>query len=96
MSFLYRTADMGETGTDGRVQVVDTEPVIMLALGMNGPYRLASVRTGLKRLHDWLAAQDQWEAVPGADPRALYYNDPSVPDRRKWMEVQIPIHRAGT
>jgi len=93
MSFLYRTADMGATGADGNVRVVDTEPVTMLAIGMNGPYRVAAVRTGLNRLREWLATQDEWEAVPDAEPRAMYYNDPSVPDQRKWLEVQIPVRR---
>jgi len=91
MSFLYRTADMGATGADGNVQVVDTEPVTMLSIGMNGPYRVAAVRLGLKRLREWLDGQNAWEAIEGADPRAMYYNDPSVPDQRKWLEVQIPV-----
>ncbi len=95
MSFLYRTADLGAIGTDGRVQVVDTEPVVMLAVGMTGPYRLAAVRSGMKKLHEWLATQTEWEAVDQAEPRAMYYNDPSVPDRRKWMEVQLPVRRSG-
>lgn len=94
MSFLYRTPDMGAIGSDGRVQIVDTEPIVMLSIGMNGPYRLAAVRTGLAKLQNWLATQSEWQAVQGADPRALYYNDPSVPDRFKWMEVQMPVRRA--
>ncbi len=95
MSFLYRTPDMGSVGSDGRVRVVDTKPVIMLSIGMNGPYRLAAVRTGLARLQEWLASQSEWAAVEGADPRAMYYNDPSVPDRFKWMEVQMPVRRVA-
>jgi hypothetical protein len=91
MSFLYRTPEMGVTGADGNVRVVDTEPITMLAIGMNGPYRLAVVRTGLNRLREWLAAQNECEAVDDGDPRAMFYNDPSVPDQRKWLEVQIPV-----
>lgn len=36
MSFVYRTADLGPTGDLGRVRVVDTEPMTVLALGGKG------------------------------------------------------------
>lgn len=93
MSFLYRTPDMGSVGSDGRVKIVDTQPIIMLSIGMNGPYRLAAVRTGVTKLQEWLATQSEWQAMEGAEPRAMFYNDPSVPDRFKWMEVQLPVQR---
>lgn len=95
MSFLYRTPEMGTTGADGMVQVVDTEPVTMLSIGMTGRYGVASTRAGISKLQEWLEAQHEWEQIEGSSPRAMYYNDPSVPDRRKWMEVQIPVRRVS-
>ena len=89
MSFLYRTADLGPTGEDGRVEVIDTEPLIVLAIGMTGRYHLSTVRRGLAELEAWLAEQDHWRVA--GDPRAFYYNDPSVPNDRKWLEVHLPI-----
>lgn len=91
MSFLYRTADLGPTGTDGRVRVVDTEPLTVISIGLRGPYGLKTIEAGLERLQDWLAGQDEWEAA--GDPRSFYYNDPSVPNDRKWAEAQIPVRK---
>ncbi len=89
MSFLYRTADLGPTGSDGRIEVVDSEPLTVLAIGLTGRYHLSTVRRGLAELEAWLAEQDEWRAT--GDPRAFYYNDPSVPNDRKWLEVHLPI-----
>ncbi len=91
MSFLYRTADLGPTGTDGRVRVIDTEPLTVISIGLRGPYRLNAIEAGLERLQEWLAGQDEWEAA--GDPRSFYYNDPSVPNDRKWAEAQIPVRK---
>lgn len=91
MSFLYRTADLGPTGTDGRVRVIDTEPLTVISIGLRGPYGLRTIEAGLERLQDWLAGQEEWEAA--GDPRSFYYNDPSVPNDRKWAEAQIPVRK---
>lgn len=61
----------------------------VLSLGMNGSYRLATVVRGIETLNVWLAQQDEWQVV--GEPRAFYYNDPGVPDQRKWLEIQVPV-----
>lgn len=93
MSFLYRTDDLGPTGQAGRVVVVDTEPMTVLALGGQGTYSRTRVQDGLETLRQWLDANPQWRAA--GEPRALYYNGPDVPNRNKWYEVQIPIRSVG-
>jgi len=92
MSFLYRTDDLGPTGQAGRVQVVDTQPMTVLALGGQGNYSRSRVQDGLEQLRQWLDANPDWRA--SGEPRALYYNGPEKPNRDKWYEVQIPIRRA--
>ncbi len=93
MSFLYRTADLGPTGEDGRVRIVDTEPVTVLAIGTRGAYGSRTIAPALETLMDWLANQPadgpQWEIA--GDPRAFYYNGPSVRNANKWAEAQLPI-----
>jgi hypothetical protein len=93
MSFLYRTADLGPTGEDGRVKIVDAPPVTVLSIGMRGGYGMSKVNEGLARLHEWLAANPQWKAC--GEPRALNYNGPAVRMKDKWSEVQIPVTLAS-
>ena len=46
---------------------------------------------GLAELEAWLAARPGWEAA--GNPRLMGYNGPSVPRRRQFSEVQIPVRR---
>lgn len=91
MSFLYRKADLGPTGADGRVKVVDTPEITVLSIGMRGAYGMGTVNAGMQALSAWLASQSEWEAV--GDPRGLNYNGPQVPTKNKWSEVQIVVRR---
>jgi hypothetical protein len=92
MSFLYRRADMNRTGPDDRdrrVQVRDTEPVTVVSLGGRGSYSTRRVDQDVEKLRQWLAQNPEW-AVAG-EPRALFYNGPTLTPGRKWLEVQIPV-----
>lgn len=94
MSFLYRTPELGPEGVDPndeRILVEDIPPVIVVAIGMRGPYRLDRVKAGLATLRDWLASQSEWEEADA--PRALFYNGPEVRSGDKWLEVQLPVRR---
>ena len=91
MSFLYRKADLGPTGEDGRIKVVDTPEMTVLSIGMRGAYGMGTVNSGMDALSKWLAAQSQWEAI--GDPRGLNYNGPEVSMKNKWSEVQIVVRR---
>jgi hypothetical protein len=93
MSFLYRTTDLGPTGTDGKVQITDAAPLTVLSIGMMGPYMASRDFANLKVLRDWLEANPQWRAAGPA--RSLYYNGPDVVPARQWSEFQIPVERVN-
>ena len=97
MSFLYRKPELGPDGVDtndGRILVEDIPPMIVVAVGMRGPYKLSLVNRGIARLRDWLSNNSEWEEAD--DPRALFYNGPEMNSRDKWSEVQIPIRRRSS
>jgi SOUL heme-binding protein len=94
MAFLYRTPELNEVGTDGRVEVVDAQPVTVLAIGMKGDYGTGLVRRGAEKLEAWLGANPDWEAA--GSWRSLYYNGPSLDFWNKWAEVQIPVRPRNT
>lgn len=94
MSFLYRDVNMGPTGIDPgdeRILIEDVPPMIVVSVGMQGPYKLSLVNKGLAELRGWLASQSEWEAA--GEPRALFYNGPEASARVKWSEIQIPVQR---
>lgn len=91
MSFLYREQNLGPTGADRNLEVVDAEPLTVVAVGFMGQYRLSRVREHYRLLEDWLASQAEWERA--GEPRALCYNGPEQRDRYLWGEVQVPIRR---
>jgi len=94
MYFLYRTRELGPEGLDPqdtRVLVEDVPPMTVIAIGMQGPYRLDAVKAGVAALRDWLASQSEWEEA--GQVRALFYNGPEVRAASKWFEVQLPVRR---
>ncbi len=91
MSFLYRDAELGPTGADGRVEVRDAEPLVVVSIGMKGSYMTARVKIGVAKLSAWLESQDEWEAA--GPVRALYYNGPEAVRQDQWSEVQLPVKR---
>mgnify|MGYP000019063834 CR=1 FL=1 len=93
MSFLYRTPDMNKVGTEGAVKVVDREPVMVLSVGLQGPYGTVIVSRGVEKLTEWLVANAQWERA--GEPRAFYYNGPEARNADKWAEVQLPVRRVA-
>ncbi len=96
MSFLYRTTELGPTGTDAqdqRVLIEDIPPVTVAAVGMRGAYKMKRVNEGVTTLRQWLSQQTEWEAA--GEPRALFYNGPEARSSDKWSEVQIPIQRCA-
>jgi hypothetical protein len=92
MSFLYRYTDQADAGVDPedkRVLVVDTTPVTVIAAGVAGSPNNRTVNKGVAALREFLANNPQY--VPAGDIRGLFYNDPMVPENRKWAEIQIPV-----
>jgi hypothetical protein len=89
MSFLYRTRELGPTGEDGRIVIVDAPPVTVISVGMIGMPSRRVVEEGTSKLREYLASQDAWEAA--GDVRGLFYNGPDVPQSRQWSEIQVPV-----
>lgn len=93
MSFLYRKNDLGPTGKDGVVTVVDTVPILVISVGMKGAYGMKRTNEGLTILNEWLTAHPAWRAI--GDPRAFSYNGPAIRNGDKWSEVQLPVELVG-
>ncbi len=92
MSFLYRYTDQADAGVDAedkRVIVVDTTPVTVISAGVAGSPNNRTVNAGVTKLREFFAANPQY--IPAGDIRGLFYNDPMVPEARKWAEIQIPV-----
>ena len=94
MSFLYRTSDLGPTGMDGRVEIIDAEPVTVLSLGVRGWLSEASTIAGVTRLTAWIESSGHYEIAGHA--RTMGYNGPYVPRDIQWWEIQIPIRPIET
>ena len=89
MAFLYRTSEIGETGADGPVQVVDHAPQTVVSVAVRGKYSKERFDRYCARLEEWLANSDQW--VASGEARYLAFNSPFVPGFLRYGEVQIPI-----
>jgi len=89
MAFIYPSQAMGQVGPDESLEVLDTEPMTVLSIGVRGGYTTKRFAANHQRLDAWLAAQDTYEAA--GPPRYLAYNSPFVPGFMKFGEVQVPV-----
>lgn len=89
VSFLYRNKDLGPTGTDGKVTIVDTAEMTVISIGIDnvvvGPESVVDESVALRK---WLSSQDQWEAA--GELRSLGYTGPG---EQPWSELQLPVRR---
>jgi len=91
MSFLYRTRDLGPTGKDGNVEVIDRPETTVLSIGLRGGYGAREVFSRLEELRAWVERLPGWEIA--GPPRGFFYNGPNIPAGRRWGEAQIPVRR---
>jgi hypothetical protein len=90
MAFLYEGPEQGEAGLDGRVQVLDLEPMTVLSLGMRGNQGREAVSLG----RAWIEAVLERDGWVRAGPwRILGYNSPMVSAARRFWELQLPVTR---
>lgn len=89
MAFLYGSPELGPTGADARVEVVDVAPMTVLTVGSRGYDRASRVAELRQRLEAWLQGHPEWQAA--GEIRTMGYNSPSVGSERRYFEVQIPI-----
>ncbi len=93
MAFIYPSRDLGELGRDDTVEVLETEPMTVVSVGVRGGYSTARFAEHYRVLEVWLAGQTAYEAA--GPPRYLAYNSPFVPGFMKYGEVQVPVREVG-
>jgi hypothetical protein len=94
MAFLYGSMEIGATGRDGQVEVIDVEPARVVSLGCRGRMTRERIAQAQAELERWVESSGTWEA---AGPlRSMGYNSPMVPAARSYFEVQLPVRpKAG-
>jgi hypothetical protein len=90
MAFLYEGPEQGEAGLDGRVRVLDLEPMTVLSIGMRGNQGREAVSRGRAWI-DAVLERDGW--VRAGPWRTLGYNSPMVSAARRYWELQLPVTR---
>ncbi len=90
MSFLYRKPELGATGTDGNVVVLDKPETTVISVGLEGSFSYKLLNEGVDLLRTALNSQKHW--VAAGEPRFFAYNSPYT--SYKWAEVQIPVKLA--
>ncbi len=61
----------------------------VISIGARGSYREANVRKHLVKLEEYLAGQDQYEAIGPA--YSVFWNPPYIPWFLRRFEVHIPV-----
>lgn len=91
MGFVYRTRELGPTGeAEDGVEVVDTEPGYVLALGTLGNPRQGYVARAFEELEELAETLDGWR--PGARRRSFVYNRGLASEGGvSWSEVQLEL-----
>lgn len=90
MAFLYGDPETGSVGTDGRVEVQDVPPMTVVTMGVAGSTESQASRDALAAVDAWLERNDaRWKRA--GQTRVMGYNGPSVPRRRQFSEVQVPV-----
>ncbi len=93
MAFFYGSTNIGKTGRDGRVEVVEVEPVSVVSTGVRGRRNNEVIRDRIARLQNWIESHVDYEA---AGPiRLMGYNSPFVPASKQFYEVQIPVRKVA-
>jgi len=90
MAFLYASPELGETGRDGRVEVVDVEPLTVLSVGLRGPVG-ADELAAAKRAVEARAEDAGWKRA--GEWRLMGYNSPMIAADRRFYEFQLPVGR---
>ena len=93
MAFLYGSPELGPTGADGTVEVVDQPPTTVLTIGSRGYDRPARIDELRARIAAWLDGNPDW--VAAGPLRTMGYNSPSVAAERRYFEVQQPVRARG-
>ncbi|KAA3611683.1 MAG: hypothetical protein DWQ01_06260 [Planctomycetota bacterium] len=91
MAFLYRTPNLGPTGQQKEVEVVDVAATTCLSIGHRGYPSPERWQQAKSRMRAWLQNQSQWRQ--SGDWRLMEYNSPWVPEEARFFEIQLPVQR---
>lgn len=89
VSFLYSSPNISPQQVQTDVQVVDTEEMMVVSIGIQGAYTWESYEVHLEKIQNWLNQHPEYQVI--GSPRRLFYNSPMTPESLKYSEVQIPI-----
>lgn len=93
MAFLYENPDQPTpAGVRGNVRVVDIEPYEAVNVGLRGEMNDADIKGARELIEGWLKANQDAYTQSG-EPRILGYNSPSMPNAKKYYEVQLVVKR---
>ena len=92
MAFLYKNTNIGQTGSTGKVDVVDAPARTAISIGVQGTTSPDAVEAAHGLLKRWLAEHPDKYLVEGG-LRVLGYNSPMIPADKRYFEVQIPIRQ---
>jgi hypothetical protein len=89
MAFLYGSPKLGETGVNGKVEVVDVAPMTVLTIGARGYDTKGRINDLRQRIDAWLKQNPKWQPV--GEARTMIYNGPSTGAAQRYFEVQQPV-----
>jgi DNA gyrase inhibitor GyrI len=75
--------------SSGSVSVEQVPHRTVASIGYRGAYSESNFQRAKAVLEDWIAQQSEYQ--PSGEPRAIYWDSPSVPDDQKRAEVHIPL-----
>lgn len=93
MAFLYASSDVGRTGPEGEVRVVDVPAARVVSIGLRGSPTESRVAAAREELRAWL--RDHPELVEAGSSRTMGWNSPMVSDAARFTEVQIVVRARG-
>mgnify|MGYP001360096102 CR=1 FL=1 len=94
MAFLYANVGLGEVGKKGEVNVVDVQPLTVVAIGVRGSRNQKTVDRAHQYLTRYIDAQSDW--VASGSPRVMGYNSPMVRRANRFFEVQVLVRKLHT
>jgi hypothetical protein len=89
MGFLYGSQEIGRTGREGAVEVVDVPGSQVASIGVRGPLSSRALDDARAALEAWLARHPEWAAA--GPVRSMGWNSPFVERERQYFEVQLPL-----
>jgi hypothetical protein len=90
MGFLYESQQQGAAGPDRNdVEVIDIAAMTALSTGRRGEVSWREADDARKHFELWLSQNPEY--VSAGELRILGYNSPSMPDGRKFYEIQLPV-----